>query len=394
MKRLSILGSTGSIGRNTLSLAADFPDRFEVVGLAAGGRADRMLEQIRRFRPRLVALADEKAAARLREQLQKLRGKNGDGKRFPAVEVLSGPQAAGIVASMAEADMVVSAIVGAAGLAPTLSAIAAQKPIALANKEPMVMAGEIVREEARKQGVTIFPVDSEHSAIFQSMAGQDRSEVRRLILTRSGGPLIDLSPARRRSIRPAQALRHPTWRMGAKISIDSATLMNKGLEVIEARWLFDIPPERIDVVIHRQSIIHSMVEFRDGSIISQMGIPDMRVPLAYALNYPSRLPLPMPGLKLEKIRSLTFEAPDRKRFPCLGYAYEAIRAGGTLPAVLNAANEIAVGAFLSERIGFPEIARVIRKTMDEHRPSPIRALEDVLEADRWARERAIKFVSK
>jgi len=290
--------------------------------------------------------------------------------------------------------MAVSAIVGSAGLAPTISAIRAKKPIALANKEPLVMAGQIVCEEARRHGVAILPVDSEHSAIFQSMAGQRRIDVRRLILTASGGPLLDLPLAKRRTIKPAQALKHPTWRMGAKISIDSATLMNKGLEVIEARWLFDIPPDRIDVVIHRQSIIHSMVEYMDGSVIAQMGIPDMRGPLAYALNYPERLPLGLPYLDFKAIKALTFEPPDLRRFPCLGYAYEAIKCGGTLPAVLNAANEVAVRAFLSGRIRFLEIARVIRTTMDGHVPQAVKNLEDVLEADRWGRETAAKALEK
>jgi 1-deoxy-D-xylulose-5-phosphate reductoisomerase len=226
------------------------------------------------------------------------------------------------------------------------------------------------------------------------MAGQRRSDVRRLILTASGGPLIDLPLAKRRTIKPAQALKHPTWRMGTKITIDSATLMNKGLEVIEAHWLFDIPPDRIDVVIHRQSIVHSMVEYRDGSVIAQMGIPDMRGPLAYALNYPERLPLGLPSLDLTKIKSLTFEPPDHKKFPCLGYAYEALRIGGTMPAVLNAANEVAVGAYLSGRIGFLAIARLIRKTMDGHVPQAAKNLEDVLEADRWGRERALKAIQQ
>jgi 1-deoxy-D-xylulose-5-phosphate reductoisomerase len=296
-------------------------------------------------------------------------------------------------ATLDEADIVVSAIVGSAGLVPTLEAIRAKKTVALANKEPLVMAGPIVQQEARRQGVAILPVDSEHSAIFQSLSGQRRGDVHRLILTASGGPLLDLPLAKRRTIQPAQALKHPTWRMGNKITIDSATLMNKGLEVIEAHWLFEIPADRIDVVIHRQSIVHSMVEYRDGSVIAQMGIPDMRGPLAYALNYPERLPLGLPSLDLTKVKSLTFEPPDHKKFPCLGYAYEALKTGGTMPAVLNAANEIAVAAYLSGRIGFLEIARLIRKTMDGHVPQAAESLEDVLEADRWGRERALKVIS-
>ncbi|MBI3995577.1 MAG: 1-deoxy-D-xylulose-5-phosphate reductoisomerase [Nitrospirae bacterium] len=384
MKKIVLLGSTGSIGGNTLQLAADFPDRFEVVGLTAGSNDAKLLTQIERFHPRAAAVADEAAADRLRRRCR--------GRRDLKTEILSGMEGLVRVATLEEADMVVSAIVGSAGLLPTLEAIRAKKPIALANKEPMVMAGPIMREEARRHGVAILPVDSEHSAIFQSLSGQRQRDVRRLILTASGGPLLDAPLAKRRTIKPAQALKHPTWRMGTKITIDSATLMNKGLEVIEAHWLFDIPPDRIDVVIHRQSIVHSMVEFLDGSVIAQMGVPDMRGPLAYALNYPERLPLRLPALDLTRVKSLTFEPPDLKKFPCLGYAYEAIQAGGTLPSVLNAANEVAVQAFLSGRIGFLEIARSIRKTMDDHVPQPVKNLEDVLEADRWGRERALKYV--
>jgi 1-deoxy-D-xylulose-5-phosphate reductoisomerase len=389
MKKLVLLGSTGSIGTNTLRLAADFPDRFRVVGLTAGSNSDKLLAQIRRFRPRCVALADPAAAERLRQQCE-----HQPGLRNREIEILSGPEGLVRVATMEEADMVVSAIVGSAGLVPTFAAIGAKKTIALANKEPLVMAGSILQQEAHRQGIALLPVDSEHSAIFQSMSGQRRRDVRRLILTASGGPLLDLPIRKRRTIKPAQALKHPTWRMGSKISIDSATLMNKGLEVIEARWLFDIPPDRIDVVIHRQSIIHSMVEYLDGSVIAQMGIPDMRGPLAYALNYPERLPVGLPSLDLTKVKTLTFEPPDLKKFPCLGYAYEAIKIGGSLPAVLNAANEVAVRAYLEERIGFLEIARLIRKTMDAHVPQAVKNLEDVLEADRWGRERAAKAVNE
>jgi len=387
MKKLVLLGSTGSIGENTLQLAADFPDRFEVVGLTAGSNNDKLLTQIRRFRPRAAALADKTAADRLRRQCRQ-----SSDLRDLKIEILSGVEGLVRVATMDGSDIVVSAIVGSAGLVPTLEALRSKKTVALANKEPMVMAGAIMQQEARRHGVAILPVDSEHSAIFQSLSGQRRVDVKRLILTASGGPLLDLSLAKRRAIKPAQALKHPTWRMGTKITIDSATLMNKGLEVIEAHWLFEIPADRIDVVIHRQSIVHSMVEYRDGSVIAQMGIPDMRGPLAYALNYPERLPTGLPSLDLLKVKSLTFEPPNRKRFPCLGYAYEALKTGGTMPAVLNAANEIAVGAYLSGRIGFLSIARLIRKTMDAHHPQPAKSLEDVLEADRWGRERASKAI--
>jgi 1-deoxy-D-xylulose-5-phosphate reductoisomerase len=277
---------------------------------------------------------------------------------------------------------------------PTLSAIRAGKNVALANKEPMVMAGQLMQEEARAHGVRIFPVDSEHSALFQSMEGHRREDIRRLILTASGGPLWDLSLEQMQTVKPEQALRHPNWKMGAKITIDSATLMNKGLEVIEARWLFDIPASQIEVLVHRESIIHSLVEYRDGSVIAQLGLPDMRTPISYAMNYPQRMPLDPPPLDLAAIGKLTFYHPDGSRFPCLGLGYEALRTGGTMPAILNAANEVAVAAYLEERIGFLDISRVIRSTMDSHTPSPLRQLDDALEADRWARSKADEFVKR
>lgn len=377
MKRLIILGSTGSIGTSALDLVSRFPERFQVVGLTARRESEKLESQIRKFHPRVVSLLEEEAAQKLRDRCRDL-----------PVEVLSGIESQNLVATLSEGELVISAIVGGAGLLPTLSAVRSGKTVALANKETLVMAGQIICEEARRQGVRILPVDSEHSAVFQVLEGQRRTHVRRIILTASGGPLLDLNPAQRQGIKPAQALQHPTWRMGAKISIDSATLMNKGLEVIEARWLFDLLPDRIDVVIHRQSILHSMVEFVDGSVIAQLGIPDMRIPLAYAMNYPERLPLSLPALDLSKVGPLTFEQPDLGQFPCLTYAYEALKAGGTMPAVLNAANEEAVMAYLREAIGFTDIAKVIRATMDAH-PSRLGiSLEDILAADRWAREHA------
>ncbi len=377
MKRIIILGSTGSIGVNALDVVAKFPDRFQVVALAAGWNSERLEEQIRRFRPRIASLMSEEAAAKLRDRCRDLK-----------VKIVSGVEGMIEVAAHPEGDLVIAAIVGAAGLVPTLSAIRAKKPIALANKETMVMAGQLVTEEAKRHGVTIFPVDSEHSAIFQSMEGHRRENIRKLILTASGGPLLKTPLAKMRHVTPKQALAHPNWKMGAKITIDSATLMNKGLEVIEARWLFDIPTLRIEVLIHPQSVIHSMVEYVDGSVIAQLGIPDMRAPLSYALSYPDRLTLDLPPLNLTEIGKLTFLPPDEKRFPCLGYAYEAIRVGGTLPAVLNAANEEAVNAFLKERIKFLDIGKVIRKTMDAYRPNEPKTLEHVLEADAWARKQA------
>jgi 1-deoxy-D-xylulose-5-phosphate reductoisomerase len=381
MKKIVILGSTGSIGTSTLDIVSKFPGKFQAIGLTAGTNAEKLEEQVRAFSPAVVALADEAAADRLRARCKGLR-----------TTVLSGPEGVGKVATLAEADLVISAIVGAAGLVPTLTAIRAGKSIALANKEPMVMAGRLIRDEARKARVRIFPVDSEHSALFQSMEGHRAEDIRRLILTASGGPLWELSKERMRDVTPEQALQHPNWKMGAKITIDSATLMNKGLEVVEAHWLFDIPASQIEVVVHRESIIHSLVEYTDRSVIAQLGLPDMRTPIAYALNYPERVPLDLPSLNLAEIGTLTFFPPDHERFPCLGFGYEALRIGGTMPAALNAANEVAVQAFLDRAIGFLAIAETIRRTMQAHTPVEVATLEDALRADAWARAKAGEIV--
>lgn len=288
--------------------------------------------------------------------------------------------------------MVISAIVGGAGLVPTLAAIRANKHIALANKEPMVMAGKLIREEARKHGVRIFPVDSEHSAIFQSLEGHRLEDVRRLILTASGGALWTLNKEELQDVTPERALQHPNWKMGAKITIDSATLMNKGLEVVEARWLFDIPESKIDVLIHRESIIHSLVEYQDRSMIAQLGLPDMRTPISYAMRYPERMPLDLPSLDLTEIGTLTFSKPDHDRFPCLRFGYESLRIGGTMPATMNAANEVAVGAFLNGGVRFIDIPEIIGCTMHAHQPREVESLDDALATDRWAREKAESFV--
>jgi 1-deoxy-D-xylulose-5-phosphate reductoisomerase len=377
MKQIIILGSTGSIGTSTLDIVAKFPDEFQVVGLTAATKDDLLEAQLRRFKPTRVALSDPQAAARLRSRCRGL-----------PVEILSGPEGVAAVAGMPEGELVISAIVGGAGLMPTLTAIRAGKHVALANKEPMVMAGQLMREEARAHGVRIFPVDSEHSAIFQSMEGHRREDIRRLILTASGGPLWHMSREEMRYVKPEQALKHPNWKMGAKITIDSATMMNKSLEVIEAHWLFDIPASQIEVVVHRESVIHSMVEYRDGSVIAQLGLPDMRTPISYAMKYPARVPLELPPLDLARIGTLTFFPPDHERFPCIRLGYEALRIGGTMPAVMNAANEVAVAAYLQNGIGFLDIPDVIRSTMEAHTIRPVRTLEDALEADRWAREKA------
>lgn len=381
MKTLVILGSTGSIGTNTLDIVQRFPQEFQIAGLTAGGNVDKLEEQIRQFKPRLVAVSSEASANTLRARCAGL-----------PVEILAGEEGIAQVAAMPGAELVISAIVGAAGLVPTLAAIRSGKHIALANKEPMVMAGKLMQDEARTHGVRIFPVDSEHSAIFQALEGHRLADVRRLILTASGGALWNLTKAELDDVTPERALRHPNWKMGSKITIDSATLMNKGLEVVEARWLFGIPESRIDVLIHRESIIHSLVEYEDRSMIAQLGLPDMRTPISYAMRYPERMPLDLPSLDLTEVGTLTFCKPDHDRFPCLQLGYESLKIGGSMPATMNAANEVAVEAFLNGGIRFVEIAGVIRNTMDAHAPHEITCLDDALEADRWARATAESFV--
>lgn len=381
MKNIVILGATGSIGTNTLDIVARFPQEFRVIGLTAGSNDEKLEEQIRQFRPAMAALANEAAAARLRDRCADL-----------PVRILAGNEGVTEVAQTAGAEMVISAIVGGAGLVPTLAAIRSGKHIALANKEPMVMAGKLMQEEARKHGVRILPVDSEHSAIFQSLEGHRLDDVKRLILTASGGPLWDFSREQLQTVSPERALQHPNWKMGSKITIDSATLMNKGLEVVEARWLFDIPETKIEVLVHRESIIHSLVEYKDRSMIAQLGLPDMRTPISYAMRYPERMPLELPSLELAEVGKLTFFKPDHDRFPCLGLGYESLRIGGTMPATMNAANEIAVEAFLQGGIRFIDIPDIIRSTMESHVPQSIDSLDHALEADRWAREKAGSLV--
>jgi 1-deoxy-D-xylulose-5-phosphate reductoisomerase len=382
LKNISLLGSTGSIGQSTLAIVEKFPDRFKVVALAAGNNIDLLERQVRRFKPAVVAVSGEASAAALEKRLQDL-----------PVRVFSGIEGMIQVAEADGADITVSAIVGTAGLVPTMAAIRAGKTIALANKEVLVTAGELVMAECRGRGTSLLPVDSEHSAIFQCLLAGESRDIRKLLLTASGGPFREYSKADLVKATLAQALRHPYWSMGRKITIDSATLMNKGLEVIEARWLFGIPPEKIKVLVHPQSIVHSMVEYRDGAVVAQLGMPDMKGPIAYALSYPERLEGVSPALDLARVGALTFEEPDLDRFPCLAYAFDALRAGGSMPAVLSAANEVAVKHFLEERIGYHDIARVIRKTMDAHAPSPITTVEDALKADHWARREAEKIIA-
>ncbi len=381
MKQIILLGSTGSIGESTLDIVAKFPDQFSILGLAARHSDEKLEEQIRSFRPKFVALANSAAAHRLRFRMND-----------PALHILDGPNGVTEVASHPESDLVISAIVGGAGLVPTMAAIRAGRRVALANKEPMVMAGQLMQEEAHRQRLPIFPIDSEHSAIFQSLVGHRREDVRRIILTASGGPFWDCTKDSMKTVTPEQALQHPNWQMGSKITIDSATLMNKGLEVIEARWLFDCPPAQLDIVIHRESIIHSLVEYRDGSVIAQLGLPDMRTPISYAMHYPQRVPLDPPSLDLWKFGKLTFHQPDPVRFPCLRLAYEALEHGGTCPAILNAANEVAVDAFLHHGLPFGEIANIIDQTIQCADLQPLTSLDDALEADRWAREKSSALI--
>jgi 1-deoxy-D-xylulose-5-phosphate reductoisomerase len=383
MKRLAILGSTGSIGQSTLAVVAEHPHEFLVAGLAAGQNVKVLAEQIRQFRPARVSVQNETVAAHLRELVP----------REDAPIILWGPAGAREVAVASGADLVVSAMVGAVGLEPTLAAIDAGLPVALANKETLVAAGSLVMAAAQEKGVAIIPVDSEHSAIFQALHGQRPEDVRRLWLTASGGPFRDWDLERLGQVTAAQALKHPNWSMGPKITIDSATMMNKALEVIEASVLFGLSVDKVGVYIHPQSIIHSLVEFVDGSVLAQLGVPDMRLPIAYALSYPRRLPLNGPPLDLCQVGRLTFEIPDTQRFPGLALGYAAARAGGTMPAVLNAANEMAVAAFLKGRLAFMDIPKTVAATMEAHRHQPLESLEQVLAVNRWARDFAHSLIN-
>lgn len=375
-KGIALLGCTGSVGQNTLKVVEKYPERFRIVAMAGGWNVEKMAEQVLQFRPLLVSMADKESMEALR---QRVKGKIH-------LEFSQGTEGLFAVATHPEADMVVSALVGAVGLVPTLAAIRAQKDIALANKEALVMAGRLVTKEARSKGVRILPVDSEHSAIFQALQGHRKEDVKRIILTASGGAFLNLPVERLEDVTPEEALTHPNWRMGQKVTVDSASLMNKALEVIEARWLFDIAPSRIHVQIHPQSIVHSMVEYVDGSVIAQLGVPDMQLPIAYALSYPERLKLGIPTLDLTKAGPLTFMEPDPKRFPALELAYQVLDAGGTMPAVLNGANEEAVHAFLRGEIRFTKIVELVRRVVESFPRKEADALEEVLEADKMARK--------
>ena len=381
MKNVVLLGSTGSIGTSTVKVAQDLPDQIRLLGLAAGGNAALLLEQTRKHRPAVISLSDPAKARELQNALG------------TACEVCSGNEGLLKLATLPEADIVLIAIVGTAGLAPALAAIRAGKDIAVASKEILVMAGEIVMSEARKHGVRVLAVDSEHSAIFQCLDGKPTASVRKLLLTASGGPFRDKSawPKEKFSeITVERALKHPSWVMGRKITIDSATLFNKGLEMIEARWLFDIEMARVGVVVHPQSIVHSMVEFVDGSLLAQLSTPDMCLPIQYALTYPERAASDRVQTNFPRLGTLTFEEPDEERFPALALARQAGEIGGTLPAVLNAANEIAVEAFVNRTINFPQITETVRRTMASHTVVPRPTLEQILEADGWARREAAR----
>ena len=380
MKAISILGSTGSIGQNTLKVIEHLGN-FRVVAMAAGRNMPVFAEQIAKFRPELVSCGDGVCAEGLERELRRL------GAGIPKIELNA--QGLVSVATHPEAETVVSATVGAVGFVPTLRAIEAGKRIALANKETLVMAGELMTAAAAKSGAQILPVDSEHNAIHQCLRGERTSEVKRLILTASGGPFRQKTKEQIARASRAEALDHPNWKMGEKITIDSATLMNKGLEVIEAKWLFGFDADQISVIVHPQSVVHSMVEMVDGSIIAQMGVTDMKHPIQYALTYPERQQNCLEPLDLRSMSNLTFEEPDVERFPCLGLAYDALSAGGTMSAVLNAANEVAVQAFLDEKLDLYEIAAINAAVMSEHETQPAASLESVLEADAWARSRAI-----
>jgi len=386
MKTLAILGSTGSIGQNTLRVLETFPGRFAVHAMSCGDNIELFARQVAQVRPRLAVVKEDKNREALRRHLR------DSGAVVP--EMLSGCGGMVAAASAPEVDIVVSATVGVAGLPATYEAVRLGKRIALANKEVLVAAGELVTAAAAESGAEILPVDSEHNALHQCLRGGRREEVRRLILTASGGPFLRATPAQLESVTVEQALNHPTWRMGSRITVDSATLMNKGFEVIEARWLFGFQASRVDVVIHPQSTVHSMVEFLDGSILAQLSVTDMKIPIQYALTYPDRLPAADNRLPLENLGKLEFSVPDRGRFRCLELAYQALEAGGTATCVLNAADEVAVGAFLAGRMGFLAIPRVIEETLNRIPPGQARNLDELQECDRAARAAALAAIEQ
>lgn len=373
MKKISILGSTGSIGLQTVEIVREHLDKFKIIGIAAMSNIEKLEEQINEFKPEIVAVFSEEKAKILASKINE------------ETKIVSGMQGLIEVATHEKVDIVLNSVVGSVGMIPTYHAIRSKKNIALANKETLVVAGKIIMQEAIKNNVSIIPVDSEHSAIFQCLQGESTKDIEKIILTASGGPFRKMSKENLKSAKYYDALKHPNWDMGRKISIDSATLMNKGLEVIEAKWLFDISYEDIDVVVHPQSIIHSMVEFSDSSVIAQMGLPSMKLPIQYALTYPTREKSSIPKLKLSEIRTLTFEEPDLDRFPCLKLAYDAIKIGGTMPCVLNGANEVLVSKYLKDEISFYDIPKYVEKAMNKHSSFDYTSLDELLEVDKWVR---------
>lgn len=383
MKKISILGSTGSIGVQTLEVCRNLKD-IKVEAITANSSIDKIEEQIKEFKPKLVSIMDNDKAEELKERLSKT--------VYGNIKVMSGMDGLVEAATMESADTVVVSVVGNIGIKPTYEAIECKKEIALATKEVMVSGGNLITGKLKEKGVRILPIDSEHSAIFQSLQGNSMNKIRRIILTASGGPFRGRKKAELINVTAAQALKHPNWSMGAKITIDSASMMNKGLEVIEAKWLFDVDVDQIQVVVHPQSILHSAVEYEDGAVIGQMGVPDMKVPISYALTYPNRVENGFEKLDITKVGTLTFEEPDTETFECLSLAYKAIKAGGTMPAVLNAANEIAVAAFLKGSIGFMDIPRIIKNTMENHKVIHNYNIDELLAADSWGRSYAAKIL--
>ena len=384
MKRVTILGATGSIGLRTLELVSSFPDEFSVVGLAArGSNVELIAEQCRKYSPTAVALLDTDARDRLARLLPS-----------PRPDLLAGVQGLVALAGQVDADVVVSALVGGVGLLPTMAAIEAGRTMALANKETLVMAGRLMTAAARARGVSLLPVDSEHSAIFQCLVGHNRGDVHRILLTASGGPFREWPGERFEAITVEDALKHPTWKMGAKITIDSATLMNKGLEIIEARWLFDLSPDQVQVIVHPQSIVHSMVEYVDGCVIAQLGVADMGIPILYALTYPERRPSPAARLDLTRVGALSFFEPDPVKFPCLRLAREALEAGGGAPVALNAANELANAAFQERRIRFVDIPHLIERAVEAEGAGAIASIEDCIETDARTRRRVDDWLGR
>jgi 1-deoxy-D-xylulose-5-phosphate reductoisomerase len=378
LKNICLLGSTGYIGTNALTIIRNNPDRYRIIALGGGRNIDLLLNQIKEFKPLFAVVINSHLANELKSKLNNATN----------VEILYGTKGYSEIASLSDVNIAIAAMTGSAGLLPTFSAITAGKDVALANKETLVMAGSLLINESKKSGVNIFPIDSEHSAIQQSIQGHNREDLKKIILTGSGGPFKD-SPIEKLSIvTPQEALKHPKWKMGRKISIDSATMMNKGMEAIEAKWLFNVEMDQIEILLHPQSIIHSMVEYMDGSIIAQLAPTDMRIPISYALSYPRHLKVELPSLDLLDIKTLSFGKPDKKRFRCLYLALVAGKIGESMPAVLNGANEIGVNAFLEGKIGFLEIPQLIEKTMEKHETFPLNSIEHAIEADQWAKSRA------